>query len=551
MVLAMLLPHALFVGVCLTVKLLFPTAIAWVARDTYAIFILSTLYPWIWTVALLFQYRHPQADVDKDAIASPTNSSKTKTTTPTSKTSSTPKRIPLSERSSPASKRLPTPTKVSYKSALSKTPPAFSRTAPKTPAATSKKQPPQTPVQLLLAASRGTGTASNYSMYTEANYWMQYWVVYCLFTGLGSCISFIPIFGRIAARSTWLQYAGFEFQLMFYLWVFGLSSVLTSTASSDADMERTYLVRPLPFLMKRISPVLQRLYKATSEELITPALWATVVEKAKSFLSLAVMVRIISERTQQRLLGTLSEAHPFVVPAISLLLPSFFTHYGVLYVKTIVPAAKASSVKLSATSLEKRMVTLQYWVVHVIVSGTLTWWAGLLWWIPFSTHFVFLLWCHLQVVAPKSNILTPKENAPEKKPKGEYYYYAVLEEELQAFGLLPQGTATKVMAVEHTVTATLFRRLTKSLPSASSDNLDTVGEDENSGGEASAAVKVPPAAAFVDKSPDEASATKKASSSSKPDEKENPDTGNDSSASDSSASKLRRSTRARKAPSRN
>jgi hypothetical protein len=69
--------------------------------------------------------------------------------------------------------------------------------------------------------------------------------------------------------------------------------------------------------------------------------------------------------------------------------------------------------------------------------------------IPFSTHAVFLLWCHLQYTSAG--------------------YYNVLEQELQAFGLLPQGKAD-IVSVDQTITATMLRSLAKSLPSAVGDD---------------------------------------------------------------------------------
>lgn len=158
-------------------------------------------------------------------------------------------------------------------------------------------------------------------------------------------------------------------------------------------------------------------------------------------------MRLLSDHSQTQLLTMLEYAHPFLVPAITLLMPGFITEYGVLYVKTIVPAAK---LKVPTTvSLSQTMDALQYWILHALLSGLLSWWSGLLWWIPFSTHAVFIVWCHLQYTSAG--------------------YYTILEQELQAFGLLPQGKAD-VVSVDKTITATMLRSLAKSLPSAVDDS---------------------------------------------------------------------------------
>ena len=325
----------------------------------------------------------------------------------------------------------------SKKAAISK---PFPKTTPQTPKTTSAVEAPRTPVQRLLAAGR----VDSYSIEQEATYWLQYWTMYRLVTGTFRVIHLLPIVGRFASRVTIFQTTASELHLFFYLWIYGMSSVLTSTAMSEADMQRSYMVRPLPFLSKRLSPMVRKIFQTTSN-LISPNAWNSLVEKVKSFLSIAVAVRLLSQHNQTRLLLLLEYAHPFLVPAVTLLMPGFITEYGVLYVNTIVPSAKVSK------SLAQTMDSLQYWILHALLSSLLSWWSGLLWWIPFSSHVIFILWCHLQYTSAG--------------------YYNIFERELQAFGLLPQGKAI-VVPVDQTITATMFRTLTKSLPSASNSSDD-------------------------------------------------------------------------------
>ena len=408
----MILPHALFIAVGITIKVLFPSIVRWLATETYAIIILSQLYPWIWTVALLFQYRHGSVN---DQIQKVTNTS-------------TVTRTPLKES---------IPSKLdSGKSKKATIPKPFPKTTPQRKDATAHADaPPQTPVQRLLSAGR----VEHYSVEQDAAYWLQYWTMYFLVTGTFRVIHLLPIVGSFASRVTMFQTTASELHLFFYLWIYGMSYVLTSTAMSEADMQRSYMVRPLPFLSKRLSPVVKTIFQATSN-VISPATWASLVDKVKSFLSIAVTVRLLSPHSQTRLLLLLEYAHPFLVPAITLFMPGFITEYGVLYVNTIVPSAKVPR------SLAQTMDSLQYWILHALLSSLLGWWSGLLWWIPFSSHAIFILWCHLQYTSAG--------------------YYNVFERELQAFGLLTQGNAT-VVPVDQTLTATMFRTLTKSLPSAS------------------------------------------------------------------------------------
>ncbi|KAI2508203.1 hypothetical protein MHU86_6254 [Fragilaria crotonensis] len=226
----MILPHALFVSVGITIKVLFPSIVTWLATETYAIYILSQLYPWISTVALLFQYRHATTDAEVDSKVQ-----QTATDTTTAKATATTTRKPLKESLSakPAS----------IKSKKTAIPKPFPRTTPRTPKATSAVETPKTPVQRLLAVGR----VDSYSVEQEATYWLQYWTVYCLVTGSFRVLHLLPIVGSLASRVTMFQTTAAELHLFFYLWIYGMSSILTSTAMSEADMQRSYMVRPLPF----------------------------------------------------------------------------------------------------------------------------------------------------------------------------------------------------------------------------------------------------------------------------------------------------------------
>jgi hypothetical protein len=78
---------------------------------------------------------------------------------------------------------------------------------------------------------------------------------------------------------------------------------------------------------------------------------------------------------------------------------------------------------------------LQYWVLHALTQGLLEQCSSILWWIPLSTHFIFILWCYwnLDVSVQK--------------------WYPAVQQELQAFGLLP-GEA--VQEWESTRTSRIF-----------------------------------------------------------------------------------------------
>jgi hypothetical protein len=452
LVLAMILPHALFVGVGIVIKLLFPTIVTWLANETYAILILSQVYPWIWTISLLFQYRHAST-IKSNTLSSEEEEKPKPPLSPSVKSVSEKyEKAILRTSTSRINNRIPTSNKIKASSK------AFPRSTSKVAqdpkqSKVSAKQPLK-PVHRLVKARQGESN----TLEQDATYWLQFWTINCLFTAACRVIYLLPIVGRMVSRTQLLRTASIELKLFFYLWIYGLSSVLTSTASSDADMQRSYVVRPLPFLSQKLLPSVRNFYQSTSHTISTDS-WDSLVKRAESFLNVAVMVRLISESTQKRIMELLKYSHPFLVPAITLLMPGFITEYGVLYVNTIIPAAK------NVTSLSETAASLQYWVLHILFSAILSSCSNVLWWIPFSTHVTFVLWCHLQYTSCR--------------------YYTILEQELQAFGLLPKGEAD-VVPVDQTVTAIMFRAIAKSLPSASQLDADSPIDDATSNAAATA-----------------------------------------------------------------
>jgi hypothetical protein len=249
-----------------------------------------------------------------------------------------------------------------------------------------------------------------------------------------------PIMGRLLARSSWISVWLQEVQLVFFVWLLCFPSILTSAASGDE--KKSLESRPLPLLYNYLSPYLLPVYNAVSN-VVPESLWKTVCDNVQSILSLAVTIRLLSEERSATLVQILQESRAVLPPAVTLFMPGFVTQYGVLYVRLILPTAKQQQNK--RPSLDTMISCLEYWVLNVLLQGVLSWWSGVLWWIPFSTHGIFLLWCHLQLSYPR--------------------YYRVLEHELMAFGLLPCNGKEETLDVDQTVTASVLRSVLQSLPS--------------------------------------------------------------------------------------
>jgi len=199
--------------------------------------------------------------------------------------------------------------------------------------------------------------------------------------------------------------------------------------------------RPLKLTERFLNPIILDLDAVVSQA-ISAKKWKTIVHsKAQRILDAFVFLRMLSEEREEWLLHMLEESRVLLIPSITLLMPSFATQFGVAYVQYLVPSAKSAH----ARGADSKFMFLQYWVLHCIFFGLLTWLAPLLWWIPFSTHAIFIVWCNLSF------------------PKTIHKFYAVLEMELIAFGVI---SGTSDVAVNDTNTMKLISAITKRLPSA-------------------------------------------------------------------------------------
>jgi hypothetical protein len=163
------------------------------------------------------------------------------------------------------------------------------------------------------------------------------------------------------------------------------------------------------------------------------------------------------------------------VPSMTLLMPGMVTNYGVLYVQYAVPLAVAAAStntttnsvaarnKNNDTNQKQQQLLLQYWVLHALTQGLLEQCSSILWWIPLSTHFIFVLWCYwnLDVSVQK--------------------WYPAVQQELQAFGLLPGEV---VQEWESTRTSRMFNMVLARLPSAANETA-TATDDKNATANAS------------------------------------------------------------------
>jgi hypothetical protein len=132
------------------------------------------------------------------------------------------------------------------------------------------------------------------------------------------------------------------------------------------------------------------------------------IQKMHSMLDLLVLVRLIRKESQDWLITTIVESSALLPAVTTLLMPSYFTNYGVIYVSLIVPAgysiSSCDAIRRSGQSIDTMMPKiddssryLQFWIVHAALSMILASFAPLLAWVPLSTHATWLLWAHVQL----------------------------------------------------------------------------------------------------------------------------------------------------------
>ena len=447
----MALPHTAFVGAYVGFKLLFPSLVKWLAYDTYTTALISIWYPLIMTLSWVHEKRNPD---EVAAAARPTTKSGERKVSSSAESSASDDQRPSYMRSTAVQKSRDRKKRVSS---------VFSRTNPPKPENPARgSSPKRSP------AKRPSSPAMNlFTNEPEAatRYWLRYWVVFALVQSLGTFGTLVPVFGSFVVRHPYVLHVCSELKLLFFVWLFAMEKIIGAAVVEEESLMAKAM--PLALIHEHVAPLLLE-FDAVVAESVSRKTWMSLVHsKAQRILEVLVMLKIISEERKEWLLHVLEESRTLLLPSLSLFMPSFITSFGVAYVQFIVPSAKSARALKAAQQRSKfsfeqkeeyELLYLQYWVVHCLVSGLLAYFAGILWWIPFSTHAIFILWCHLSL------------------PKSILQSYCVLEMELLAFGLLPGESSVEL---HETRTARVLQAVYSRLPSAA-DIYEGDASDEQS-----------------------------------------------------------------------
>ncbi|KAL7478992.1 hypothetical protein ACHAW6_004744 [Cyclotella cf. meneghiniana] len=256
-----------------------------------------------------------------------------------------------------------------------------------------------------------------------------------------------------------------EFRLVFFIWLL-LMPVSFPRADNARDSSRrttkTMSNVPVEILYNNLSPFIMSAMNSSafiSNKVEGSTFGAKAIQFLRSLLDFLVMTRALREKTRDFIMLTIVESSALLPAAVTMFMPSYFTSYGVIYVSLIVPCGysiKACNAVAKTTSSLETMVCkiedisryLQFWVVSAAITTILCWFEPVLAWVPLSTHAIWLLWSFVQM------------NYPTRK------VYSLIEEELIVFGLLEShGKDSDIKKLNDTFLFQSARRIIAALPS--------------------------------------------------------------------------------------
>ncbi|EJK56508.1 hypothetical protein THAOC_23592 [Thalassiosira oceanica] len=329
---------------------------------------------------------------------------------------------------------------------------------------------------------------------------LKYWTVYAILLAIVGTAKMLPVVGRVldatkvdpakAGKNKWFSLprisTGFvqEMCLIFYTWLRLMPTSITDdelanvevalSITKPADARKTArsntLKRPIDIMFNWLSPMALMamnstafLKSASNDDSKASTFFADVLKKFSTLLELLVWSRLMSSSFKEWLVTTIIESSALAPAFTTLLMPSYFTSFGVIYVSLVVPAGYSadstrsilfptSKLGVITPKVDEASRYLKFWVVHAVLSLLLRAFAPLLAWIPLSTHAVWLLWAYVQLKSTTLGIFT------------------FLESELSH------------SRIEDTVVARSTKRLLSALPSGVADTTTAASQPEENVG---------------------------------------------------------------------
>ena len=232
----------------------------------------------------------------------------------------------------------------------------------------------------------------------DGDFWARYWLVFGAleFTKAICFRSLASIF-----RFTMLHSIGQQLEVCFFIFIYTVP-IITPSKIGDLTLPEG---RPLHILSDQaisFAHIIREYWSAS----VSQATWDKYVSSnCESLCRALVFMGMLSTETAEWCTDFVKTSRNLIFPLFTLLLPGPFPGYGVAYVKFLIPMKKTTSMK--------------YWVLLCFTSGIVGFFAGILAWIPFSNHALFMLYCWLNIEATTHRL------------------YAKLQSDLQFFRILP------------------------------------------------------------------------------------------------------------------
>jgi hypothetical protein len=236
-----------------------------------------------------------------------------------------------------------------------------------------------------------------------------------------------------------------EIRLFFFLWLFILNgehesrlenpsvkspkSRLLQTSDSVRNLRSKmsrYDKSPVGIVYDRLKPVLLSITQnmnmivssvssvghEPSDDRFSTSIPHRFIKFVASVFDFLIFTKVMSQKMKLSIMNTLAQCVGLLPALPTLFMPSYFTKFGIIYVSYIVPAANATRAKESMwkpsqTLEEKDLILftfisssvrfLQYWVLHSMISAFLSYFTPILSWVPLFYHAKLLVFSGLQL----------------------------------------------------------------------------------------------------------------------------------------------------------
>lgn len=316
-----------------------------------------------------------------------------------------------------------------------------------------KKVPKRQGLSPLQSPGRRQAPTDYYS--AQVTEWLEYWIVFGAVQATKRLLQLL--LGQVPTAYPAIIVTGRLAELIFWTWIYVLGDRTLPVLDSR---------RPIQYLADKASDHFVFAYTVVADA-VSDALWQTVVVDNLTTASKgAVFMGLLTQSTVDWLLHVATVFRSIALPTCTLVLPHCITVFGVAHVQYVVPLAQsAHALSETNNSLQQQQQWLKYWVLHALAQGVLNRVAAVLWWIPLSTHCIFILWCYLTLS------VTVQE------------WYPALQDELRSLGLLPGSQQAEWKS---TRTSAVVQMVLAKLPSArhmdvgAADKDDKASDDESS-----------------------------------------------------------------------